>query len=77
MYRFCDGPVLIYFSKWSGQNDNYEAFFNGGCVWENSRWLPAIGAPIPQGFTDPSAPPSAPPTVQDDTNQQGERDEGR
>jgi hypothetical protein len=80
LYRFCDGPILIYFSQWDGANDNYEAFFNGGCVWANNQWLPGVAAPIPEGFTEPSAPPdpapAAPPTVQDDTNQQDERDEG-
>jgi hypothetical protein len=33
LYRFCDGPTLIYFSKRdSGSDDEYEWFYPGGCT---------------------------------------------
>jgi len=76
LYYFCNGPILIFFSQWESSNDNYEAFFNGGCVWENGQWLPATGPPTPEQVEQatPGPPPSTLP--QDDTNQQDERDEG-
>lgn len=41
LFRFCDGPTLIYFSKWSGQSDEYEWFYPGGCMLDeqNKRWI--------------------------------------
>ncbi len=32
LYRFCDGPTLVYFTKVSGGNDEYEWFYPGGCT---------------------------------------------
>lgn len=90
MYRFCDGPVLIYFSKWKGENDNYEAFFMNGCQFQDNAWVPAIAAPVPdlpEDQTDPSKGPGPSPSAtaspssvpaqpaEDDTNQQNERDD--
>lgn len=31
LYRFCDGPTLIYFSKVVGSDDEYEFIVYGGC----------------------------------------------
>lgn len=31
--RFCDGPTLIYYSKWDTQSDEYEAMWPGWCLW--------------------------------------------
>lgn len=31
--RFCDGPTLIYYSKWESQSDEYEAMWPGWCLW--------------------------------------------
>jgi len=39
LYRFCDGPVLIYYSDWSTEDDQYEWFWPGGCVHEGQRWV--------------------------------------
>lgn len=58
LYRLCDGPTLIYISKWSGANDEYEWFYPGGCYLDKNEWvyddrvIPApAGAvkPVPNG----------------------------
>lgn len=33
--RFCDGPTLIYYSKWDTQSDEYEAMWPGWCLWND------------------------------------------
>lgn len=39
LHRFCDGPVLIYFTKISGANDEYDWYWPGGCEFN-----PKVGA---------------------------------
>ncbi|WP_018687017.1 hypothetical protein [Actinokineospora enzanensis] len=51
--RFCDGPVLIYYSDWDASDDQYEWFWPGGCEYTEGRWrfvnTVPTGAPIPNG----------------------------
>lgn len=41
LYRFCDGPVLIYFTKISGSADEYDWYWPGGCRKDaaSGRWV--------------------------------------
>lgn len=32
LYRFCDGDTLVYYSDWSGTDDQYEFIVYGGCA---------------------------------------------
>lgn len=51
--RFCDGPVLIYYSDWDSESDQYEWFWPGGCVHDGQRWVfgnqPPPPGPVPNG----------------------------
>lgn len=40
LYRFCDGPTLIYFTDLSGSDDEYEAMWPAMCAWNESakKW---------------------------------------
>lgn len=40
LYRFCDGPVAIYFTKIQGSADQYDWYWPGGCMWDakTGRW---------------------------------------
>jgi hypothetical protein len=69
LYRLCDQSTLIYFSSITGSSDEYEAFFYGGCVWDekSGKFLPAIGADV-EPRTDPTDP------ANDEMNQQDERE---
>jgi len=58
LWRLCDKATLIYISKWSGANDEYEWFYPGGCYFDGQKWvyddriIPApAGAvkPVPNG----------------------------
>jgi hypothetical protein len=80
MWRFCDGPILIYASIVSGSEDNIEGMFAGWCEWNGTTWLPALAPPVPgaqpssaQGQLQPGQGPTRIPG--EDTNQQDERDE--
>lgn len=70
LYRFCDMSTLIYVSIVPQEDDNYEAFFYGGCVWDakTKTFIPAIGPDV-----EPRTSPKGAET--DETNQQDERDE--
>ncbi len=71
LHRFCDQSMLVYVSIVTAEADNFEAFFFGGCAFDEAtqRWLPAIGRDAP-ARTAPTAPET------DESNQQDERDEG-
>lgn len=51
LHRFCDGPVLIYFTKIAGQADEYDWYWPGGCEWSaaSGAWVfgnkPPVGLP--------------------------------
>jgi hypothetical protein len=68
LHRFCDESTLIYVSIITGDADEYEAFFYGGCTYDKAsgKFLPAIG---------PDVEPRTSPTdsTNDEMNQQDER----
>lgn len=70
LYAFCHDSTLIYFSKIDGSSDEYEAFFYGGCVWDevSGKFIPAIGRDI-EPRTSPTDPNN------DEMNQQDERED--
>lgn len=49
LYRFCDGPVLIYVSKITGESDQFDWFWPGGCVWDvgANQWVFSNQPPPP------------------------------
>jgi hypothetical protein len=56
LYRFCDGPVTIYFTKQAGADDEYDWYWPGGCVKNgNGQWVFAStvsAVPPPGDSTD-------------------------
>ncbi len=70
LHRLCDQSTLIYVSVISGSSDEYEAFFYGGCTWDegSKKFLPAIGREV-EPRTSPTDPDN------DEMNQQDERQE--
>lgn len=68
LYRLCDQSTLVYFSSIKGSSDEYEAFFYGGCAWDQAsqKFLPAIGPDV-----EPRTAPTDPDN--DEMNQQDER----
>jgi hypothetical protein len=68
LYRLCDQSTLVYFSSIKGSSDEYEAFFYGGCGWDekSQTFLPAIGPNV-----EPRTSPTDP--TNDEMNQQDER----
>ncbi len=70
LHRLCDQSTLIYVTIISGSDDEYEAFFYGGCVWDepSKTFIPAIGKEA-----EPRVNPKD--SATDETNQQDERNE--
>ena len=50
LHRFCDGPVLIYFTKISGQADEYDWYWPGGCEWNAAAGVWVFGNKPPVGL---------------------------
>lgn len=44
LYSFCDGTTLIYFTDVSGSDDEFEAFWLGGCTEVPSTPKPGQGS---------------------------------
>ncbi len=70
LHRFCDQSTLVYVSIITGESDDYEAFFYGGCTWDekSKKFLPAIGREV-----EPRTSPKD--SGNDEMNQQDEREE--
>lgn len=53
IYRFCDGPTLIYFTSRSGSEDELEAIWPDMCEPENGKWVYSTDA---DDYTEPAEP---------------------
>lgn len=53
LYRFCDGPTLVYYSHWTTDSDEYEAMWPGYCWWSGKEWVYSVN---PQDYDNKGMP---------------------